>query len=62
MEGIYNIMKRLSQKEINKIKLQMGISDVRHDRPPVGRPTVFVGKTNKQKRKEGKRITASAEY
>ena len=46
--------KKLTKKELEKMKLQMGISSVKHDRPPVGRPTVFYGKTNKQKRREGK--------
>ena len=47
--------KKLSKKELQKLELQMGISKIQHDRPPVGRPTVFYGKTNKQKRKEGRR-------
>ena len=46
--------KKLSKKELQKLEIQMGISKVQHDRPPVGRPTVFYGKTNKQKRREGK--------
>lgn len=49
--------KKLSKKELEKLELQMGISKVQHDRPPVGRPTVFYGKTNKQKRREGKMMT-----
>ena len=46
--------KKLSKKELQKLEIQMGISKVQHNRPPVGRPTVFYGKTNKQKRREGK--------
>lgn len=46
--------KKLSKKELQKLEIQMGISKIQHDRPPVGRPTVFYGKTNKQKRREGK--------
>lgn len=52
--------KKLSKKEIQKLELQMGISKVIHDRPSVGRSTIFYGKTNKQVRREGKRL--SAEY
>ncbi len=52
-----NMSKKLSKKELEKLELQMGISKVQHDRPPVGRPTVFYGKTNKQKRREGKMMT-----
>ena len=44
--------KKLSKKELQKLEIQMGISKVQHDRPPVGRPTVFYGKTNKQKRRD----------
>lgn len=47
-------MSKLSKKEVEKMKLQMGITNIRHDRPSVGRPTVFFGKTNKQKRREGR--------
>lgn len=46
--------KKLSKKELQKLEIQMVISKVQHNRPPVGRPTVFYGKTNKQKRREGK--------
>lgn len=46
--------KKLSKKELQKLEAQMGIFKVKHDRPPVGRPAVFYGKTNKQKRREGK--------
>ena len=46
--------KKLSKKELQKLEIQMGISKIQHNRPPVGRPTVFYGKTNKQKRREGK--------
>lgn len=49
-------MRKLSKKEMDKLEMQMGISRVIHDRPSVGRATVFYGKTNKQKRKEGKRL------
>ncbi len=49
--------KKLSKKEVEKLALQMGISKVQHDRPPVGRPTVFYGKTNKQKRRDRKMMT-----
>lgn len=48
--------KKLSKKELQKLEIQMGISKIQHDRPPVGRPVVFYGKTNKQKRREGRRI------
>ena len=48
--------KRLSKKELEKLEIQMGISKVQHSRPPVGRPTVFYGKTNKQKRREGRQM------
>ena len=48
--------KKLSKKELQKLELQMGILKIQHDRPPVGRPTVFYGKTNKQKRREGRRM------
>ena len=44
--------KKLSKKELEKLELQMGISKVQHDRPPVGRPTVFYGKTNRKGEKE----------
>ena len=47
--------KNLSKNEINKLKIQMGISDRKETRPPVGRPTVFFGKTSKQSRRDGKR-------
>lgn len=47
-------MKNLTNKDIAKMAKQMGITTAKHDRPPVGRPTVFYGKTNKQKRQEGK--------
>lgn len=40
-------MKKLTHKEFSKIEQQMGISKVKHDRPAVGRPTVFFGKSNK---------------
>ena len=50
-------LKNFQKKELEKLELQMGISKVQHDRPPVGRPTVFYGKTNKQKRREGKMMT-----
>lgn len=48
--------KKLSKKELQKFETQMGISKIRHDRPPVGRPTVFYGKTNKQKRRDGRKM------
>ena len=47
---------KLSKKELQKLEVQMGISKIQHDRPPVGRPTVFYGKTNKQKRREGRNM------
>lgn len=50
-------MKRLTHKEAEKLKKQMGITKVRHNRSPVGRPCVFFGKTNKQSRREGRMIT-----
>lgn len=49
-------MKQLTHKEIQKLERQMGISKAVHDRPPVGRPCVFYGKTNKQSRREGRMI------
>lgn len=51
-----NMSKKLSKKELQKLETQMGISKIQHDRPPVGRPTVFYGKTNKQKRREGRKM------
>ena len=48
-------MSKLTKKELAKLSRQMGISTVQHDRPPVGRPAVFYGTTNKQRRKEGKK-------
>ena len=48
--------KRLSKKELEKLEIQMGISKVQHSRPPVGRSAVFYGKTNKQKRREGRQM------
>lgn len=53
--------KKMTKKEMEKLKRQMGISNVNHNRPPIGRPVVFWGKTNKQIRKEGKRM-ACDEY
>lgn len=47
--------KKLSQKEMEKLERQMGITKVKHDRPPVGRPVVFQGTTNKQKRRAEKK-------
>ena len=47
--------KKLSEKELQKIKKQMGISEIQNNRPPVGRPTVFVGETRKRRRREGKK-------
>ena len=52
--------KKISKKELKKFKEQMGISDIRHNRPPVGRPAVFVGVTivgvtSKRRRREGKK-------
>lgn len=55
-KGEKDMSKKLSKKEFQKLELQMGISKIQHDRPPVGRPTVFYGKTNKQKRREGRRM------
>lgn len=55
-KGEKDMSKKLSKKELQKLELQMGISKIQHDRPPVGRPTVFYGKTNKQKRREGRRM------
>ena len=46
--------KKISKKEL-KLKEQMGISDICHNRPPVGRPAVFVGVTSKRRRREGKK-------
>lgn len=43
--------KKISKKELKKLKEQMGISDICHNRPPVGRPAVFVGVTSKQAKK-----------
>lgn len=48
--------KKLSKKELEKLEIQMGISKVQHNRPPVGRSTVFYGKTNKQKRRDGRQM------
>ena len=48
--------KKLSKKELQKLEVQMGISTIKHDRPPAGRPVVFYGRTNKQKRREGRRM------
>ena len=48
--------KRLSKKDLEKLELQMGIAKGQHSRPPVGRPTVFYGKTNKQKRRDGRQM------
>lgn len=47
--------KKISKKELKKFKEQMGISDIRHNCPPVGRPAVFVGVTSKRRRREGKK-------
>lgn len=47
--------KKITKKELKKFKEQMGISDIRHNRPPVGRPAVFVGVTSKRRRREGKK-------
>lgn len=47
--------KKISKKELKKLKEQMGISDVRHNRPPVGRPAVIVGEISKRRRREGKK-------
>lgn len=47
--------KKISKKELKKLKEQMGISDICHNRPPVGRPAVFVGVTSKRRRREGKK-------
>ena len=47
--------KKLSQKDMEKLERQMGITKVKHDRPPVGRPVVFQGTTNKQKRRAEKK-------
>lgn len=55
-KGEKDMSKKLSKKGLQKLELQMGISKIQHDRPPVGRPTVFYGKTNKQKRREGRRM------
>lgn len=49
-------MKQLTRKETQKLEQQMGISKAVHDRPPVGRPCVFFGKTSKQSRREGRMI------
>lgn len=48
-------MSKLTKKELAKLSRQMGTSTAQHDRPPVGRPAVFYGTTNKQRRKEGKK-------
>ena len=50
-------MRKLTHKEISRIEQQMCISKVKHDRPAVGRPTVFLGKTNKQSRREGRMVS-----
>lgn len=47
--------KKISKKELKKLKEQMGISDICHNRPPVGRPAVLVGVTSKRRRREGKK-------
>lgn len=49
-------MKKISKKDMDKMKLQMGITSVKHDRPSVGRSTVFVGTTSKSRRRDGKRL------
>ena len=48
--------KKLISKELKKLELQMDIPKVNHDRPSVGRSTIFYGKTNKNIRTEGKKI------
>ena len=53
--GEIKMTKKISKKELKKFKEQMGISDIRHNRPPVGRPAVFVGVTSKRRRREGKK-------
>ena len=45
--------KKLSKKELQKLELQMGISKIQHDRPPVGRPTVFYRREGRRMAKEG---------
>lgn len=53
--GEIKMTKKISKKELKKFKEQMGVSDIRHNRPPVGRPAVFVGVTSKRRRREGKK-------
>ena len=50
-------MRKLTHKELSRIEQQMGISKFKHNRPAVGRPTVFWGKTNKQSRREGRMMS-----
>ena len=50
-------MRKLTHKELSRMEQQMDISKVKHDRPAVGRPTVFWGKTNKQYRREGRMMS-----
>lgn len=50
-------MKSPTHKELKKLEKQMGNTKIKHNRPPVGRPCFFFGKTNKQSRREG-RMTA----
>lgn len=47
-------MARLSKKELEKLRIQMSISSVRHDRPSVGRPAIFQGETAKRSRRNAK--------
>lgn len=39
--GEIKMTKKISKKELKRLKEQMGVSDIRHNRPPVGRPAVF---------------------
>lgn len=39
--GEIKMTKKISKKELKRLKEQMGVSDIHHNRPPVGRPAVF---------------------
>lgn len=54
-------MKKLTKKETARLEAQMGITKIKHDRPPVGRPCVFFEKTNKQSRREGRMMSRNYE-
>lgn len=47
-------MKNLKEKELEKLKKQMGISSRQENRPLCKRPTVFFGVTSKRRRRDEK--------